>query len=106
DSPAAVPLLEEIEEAASAHDVGEDAVDEGALIDGHLDLRRCARSGDVAGEPAQKVEDIDAAIEAFPADFDELPRRTLKPCGRHPSVLMPDSGEPFPVARVAPQHPV
>ena len=65
-------LLEEVVEAAGAHHVHFKAVHHRALVDGHLGLRDRAVPGNVAGEPAEEVQDADAALEAGAAHLDEL----------------------------------
>ena len=60
----------------------------------------------VRREGALKVKNIDAAVEAFLADANEFVRRSLKPGGHHVAVVMPHAAEPFPIAGVAPEHPV
>src|SRR3989338_1481340 len=106
DRPAALPLLEKIIETSHAHDVDEDAVNRGALIDGHARLRDGAMAGHVAGPSAERMQNHDAPVEALPADFDEILGGPLKPRGRHPALGMPHRGEALPVSGVAPQDPV
>src|SRR5262245_50797345 len=106
DRPSAVALFEEVIEASCAHDVGQDAVDQRPLIDRHLDLRDGPRGNDVAGESTEKMQNVDAFVEAFPADVDESRRGSLEPGGRHPSIRMPDRREAVPVGGVPPENPV
>src|SRR6185312_6112397 len=61
---------------------------------------------DVDREPAEEVQDADAALEPFAADADELGGRALKPRCHHEAVVVPHGGEALPVTRVAPQDPV
>ena len=55
---------------------------------------------------AEEVEDVHAALEALAADPDEVGRGTLEPGGHHETFVVPDGGEPLPIARVAPHDPV
>jgi hypothetical protein len=81
-------------------------VDGGALRDRHLRLRDRARALDLDRRAAEEVQDPDAALEALPADADELGRRPLEPGRHHAAVLVPDGAEALPVAGVAPDGPV
>src|SRR5262249_49292888 len=106
ETPASVPPLEEVVEAAGADDVADDAVHLGALGARHLGLPDRTVAGDVDGGAAEEVKDADAPLEPFTADADELVGRPLKPRRHHPAVVVPDAAEALPVARVAPHDPV
>ena len=99
DAPAIVSLLEEIVKAPGADHVAENIVHQRALIDGHLGLRDGSRTFDVHRECALKVQNVDAAIEAFLADANEFVGRSLEPGGHHVAVVMPHGAKPFPIAR-------
>ena len=78
----------------------------GPLRDRHLRLCDRPVAGDLDRAAAEEVEDADAAFEALAGDADEVGRRPLEPGRHHEAVLVPDRREAFPVARVAPQHPL
>jgi hypothetical protein len=106
ETPPAVAAIEEVVEAAGAHDVADDLVDRRALGDRHLRLRDGAITHHVDRAPAEEVQDARPALEALPAHADELGGRPLEPRGHHPAVVMPDRREALPVAGVAPDRPV
>src|SRR5216684_1421814 len=106
DTPAPVPLLEEIIEPAGADHVAQDAVDGGALHDLHLGLRHGARAGKLDRAAAEKMENADAALPTLAAHLDEALGRALEPRGHHPAILVPRGAERLPIAAVAPDGPV
>src|SRR5581483_3037946 len=97
EPPAAVPLLEEVVEAAGADDVALDALNRSSLRDRHLRLRDRAGARDLDRDPAEEVEDPDAALEALAADADEVVAGALEPGRHHPAVVVPERAEAVPV---------
>ena len=106
EAPAAVSLLEEVVEAAGAHNVDLDVVDDRPLRDRHLDLGDRPRARDLDRLPAVEVQDLHALLPPRLAPGDELVGRPLGPRRHHPPVVPPDRAEPLPVAGVAPDDPV
>ena len=106
DSPALAPLLEEVVEPPRADHVALDVVHRRALRDGHLRLGDRPLALHVDGRRTEEVEDPHPALEALPADADELVRGALEPGRHHAAVVVPDRPEAVPVAGVAPDDPV
>ena len=99
-------FYQEIVHAPGAKDIDQNPIDCGALADRHFRLRDRSLAGDVAGKSPVKVQDVDALVEAFSTDLDELFRRALEPGGVHPAFGMPHRFEALPIAGIPPQYPV
>jgi hypothetical protein len=106
DAPPAVASLKEVVKPPGAHDVDQHIVHEAPLADRHLRLGDRPGLLDVDRRAAQEVADLHPLGGSLAAGLDEVLIRALEPGGVHPGAVMPDRGEPFPVAAVAVQRPV
>src|SRR5687768_8073025 len=86
-SPIRGVIAEEVVERSGAQDVDGDAVDLGALVDGHLRLRARARSDDLGRVAAREIQDAGPLPNPRRLTLMNSGAGPLEPAGRHPALF-------------------